>query len=112
MSWMTADYRAYPAYCIKYHRQACAQPDEPHLVSSWAFYPNAQAEATLLRKFRYLVRSQPGKDFALDEMFRSYTFRTKIVTNDFGDALLYLTARPLNLSTLESQFPDLARISP
>lgn len=112
MTWATADYRTYPARCIQDHRRACAQPDEPHLIGTWAWYQNAQAEAALYRRFRYLVRSQPGKDFALDRMFKDYTFRTKIITNAFGDALLYLTARPINLSTLEAQFPDLARISP
>lgn len=111
MTWATADYRSYPARCIDFHRKVCASPDAPFLVGTWAHISNARAEAALLRKFRYLVRTQPGKDFSLDRMLERYTFRSRITTNHFGDSLLYLTARPIKTQALLDQFPELAGIS-
>lgn len=108
MSWTSADFRSYPARCMALHRQAATSLDPVH-VGVWASHSSARAEATLLRQFRYLVRSNPGIDFSADRLFSSHSFRTRIDFNDYGDAVLLLFSKP-NISALVHLNPDLADI--
>lgn len=108
MTWTSADYRSYPARCLQFHLLAAASP-EPILVGAWLTNLEARSEATLFRQYRFLVRANPGVDFAIDKLFSDYSFRTRIVTNEAYDSLLYLTAKP-ELSNLIPLNPHLADI--
>lgn len=110
MSWSTADYLSYPARCSRFHREAIANLGTPLLLGTWPTELEAASEAELHRKFRYLVRSQPGKDFAMDRLFSTHKFRTRRAFNAFGDCSLYLIALPKPALELEAQLPSLTRI--
>ena len=108
MTWTSADYRSYPARCLRLHLEASATL-EPILVGSWLSHYEAKSEATLLRQFRFLIRSNPGLDFSCDRLMTSNDFRTSIKTNPAGDALLYLLCRPKPEALIDLN-PDLADI--
>ena len=110
MTWMSADFRAYPARCFTIHREACLNPNTSTFAGVFRTRSEANSEALMLRKFRYLVRTHPGVDFSLDKLLTQFTFRTRIEVNSFGDASLYLLARTEIAKELLSLNPDLAGI--
>lgn len=109
MTWATNDYRTYPARCFTAVREAPLSA-EPYHLGSWEFRSEAEAEALLHRRFRYLVRHQPGKDFSLDKILAVHSFRTKIFLEPFGVFALYLYSRaelPTELLDLNPELTDL-----
>ena len=81
-------------------------------LGAWHSWAEANSEALLLRKFRYLVRAQPGIDFAMDKLLASYSFRTRLVLNSLGDWSVLLTAKPTILGDIISLNPDLGPTFP
>ena len=109
MTWTTADFRSYPARCAKFHHEAALSLQPLH-IGAFPTYSAAMAEIQLQRKFRYLVRSQPGVDFHLDRILAEHEFRAKASSNNFGDWNIFLTAKPLTADELLTLNPDLAGI--
>ena len=109
MTWTNNDFRAYPVRCFTAHREA-ALTLQPYVIGAWPHRSEAAAAAVELRKFRYLVRANPGTDLSMDKLMAEYTYRTKTSINDFGDAILTLTAAPNVVQTLESWNPELLGI--
>lgn len=111
MTWTSNDFRSYPARCFTSHREA-ALTLKPYIVGAYPSRSQASALAVELRKFRYLVRANPGVDLSMDKLLSEHTFRTKTTINDFGDAILTLTAAPNLSQTLETLNPELLGILP
>lgn len=109
MTWATADFRSYPARCAKFHHEA-ALTLQPLHIGAFASHSAAMAEIQLHRKFRYLVRSQPGVDFGLDQLLATHEFRAKASSNKYGDWSVFLTAQTLVADELLTHNPDLAGI--
>lgn len=110
MSWQNNDFRTYPVRCFTFHREAALISPTSMPLGAWKTHAAANAEAVLLRKFRYLVRHNPGFDFSLDKLMAAYTFRTRLVANSFGDWSVMLSAKPDITSDLLGLNPDLAGI--
>ena len=106
MTWTNNDFRAYPVRCFAAHREA-AFTRQPYVIGAWPNRSQATAASIELRKFRYLIRANPGVDLSMDKLMAEYTYRTKVTLNDFGDAILTLTAAPNLVQTIEDMNPDL-----
>lgn len=110
MTWTTNDFRTYPARCFTFHREAALISPTSFALGAWSSQASANSEAQLMRKFRYLVRSHPGVDFAMDKLMASYSFRTRLVLNSLGDWSVLMTAKPDITGDLLAHNPDLAGI--
>lgn len=110
MTWTANDFRTYPARCFTFHREAALISPTSLSLGAWSSHAQASAEALLMRKFRYLVRSHPGIDFAMDKLLTSHSFRTRLVPNSLGDWSVLMSAKPDIASDLLSLNPDLAGI--
>ena len=111
MTWETNDYRTYPARFPRFIREAPLTYPEPLFLGAFPSKPQAQAEATYFRKYRYLIRHHPGLDFSLDNLLASYDYRTRIVYDPgLHVYTLLLTARPTFTNHLLELNPDLADI--
>jgi hypothetical protein len=112
MTWTNQDFRAYPAKCFSLHREAAIKPHVPINLGAWKSQAAADTEVLLFRKFRFLVRSNPGVDLSLDKLFSENNFRTRRFVNALGDWSVTLTARPNFDTELLRLNPDLARLLP
>jgi hypothetical protein len=110
MTWATRDPRTYPARFPLRHREACASTPLPVIFGVYSSQSQAESEAFLLRKYRYLIRSHPSADFSLTNLLSAYDFRTKIEVNPFGDSTLLLLAKPNPLRELLELNPQFADI--
>lgn len=110
MSWTTNDFRTYPARCFTFHREAALIAPTSMSLGAWKTHSAANAEAVLLRKFRYLVRHNPGTDFSMDKLMAEFTFRTRLVVNSLGDWSVLLSAKPDITRDLLAHNPGLAGI--
>ena len=93
MTWMNADFRAYPARIKKFHIEAAYFAPNPTIIGAFPSRAAAKSEAIRYIRFRYLVNKNPGVERSLDELLARYHFRTKIIPEAFGIYRLELLAR-------------------
>ncbi len=110
MTWMNNDYRAYPARCFSFHREAVLISPTSMELGAWKTSAAALEELDMLRKFRFLIRSNPGVDQRMDHLMKSHTFRGRVVQNSLGDWIAMFSAKPAIVSDLLTNNPELSDI--
>ena len=107
MSWTTRDPRSYPARFPASIREAVAYSPSPVLFGGFATRSRAQAESTLHRQYRFLIRRNPGTDFFLTEALEVYSWSIRIIKSPLQTYDLWLTAKPNYLKEL-SAIPEIS----